>query len=264
MYSVVLATLLTTGADVPQFGHGCHGCSGWSCHGCHGCHGCCGGCYGCSGCCGGGCYGCGGCFGCAGMIMAPPAMGRVATGHAMADDGRNAATVVVQLPRDANLYVEGQLVRLTDGQFTTPVLQPGQNFVYTVKAEAVRGTLVVSEVKEVRVKAGETSRVGFSNLATPAPVLKPEGIASQITVRLPEKAKLYVNDVLSAQTAATRTFVTPTLDADTKYAYTLRAEIDQGGKTVTETKKIVFKAGEAITVDFGTVAAAAGEKAAQR
>src|SRR5262245_2417760 len=65
MYSVVLAAVLTTGANTPEWGHGCFGC-----HGCHGCFGCYGGnafsCYGCGGCFGCyGCYGCyGGCYGC--------------------------------------------------------------------------------------------------------------------------------------------------------------------------------------------------------
>ena len=89
MYSVVLMMALTSGGDVPAWGHGCSGCygccgccggcyggcHGGRMHGCHGCHGCGGGCHGghhrhgCFGC-SGGCYGCmgcsGGCFGCMG------------------------------------------------------------------------------------------------------------------------------------------------------------------------------------------------------
>lgn len=69
MYSIVLATMLTTGMAAPEWRGGCHGCCGgcWGC--CGGCYGCCGGCWGCYGCCGGcwGCYGCcGGCWGCYG------------------------------------------------------------------------------------------------------------------------------------------------------------------------------------------------------
>lgn len=81
MYTIVLAALLTTGNEVPDFGRrgGCHGCYGGCYGGCWGgcyggcwggCYGgCWGGCYG--GCYGGGCYGgcyggCGGCYGCGG------------------------------------------------------------------------------------------------------------------------------------------------------------------------------------------------------
>src|SRR5262249_27284084 len=72
MYSLVLATMLTTGAATPDWRFGCHGCCGGCCGGCWGCcggcWGCCGGCGGCYGCCGGcwgGCYGwSSGCYGC--------------------------------------------------------------------------------------------------------------------------------------------------------------------------------------------------------
>ncbi len=85
MYSLVLATMLTTGTATPSWWFSCHGCEGgchgWfhgGCHGCHGCYGCYGGavtwdpyaagagysavgCFGCYGaaCFGGGSYGTG-------------------------------------------------------------------------------------------------------------------------------------------------------------------------------------------------------------
>jgi uncharacterized protein (TIGR03000 family) len=73
MYSVMMATMLLSGAQTPAWGHGCHGCSGChgypgyacscSCYGCR-CYGCYGGCY-CGGCygCSCSCY-CSGCYGC--------------------------------------------------------------------------------------------------------------------------------------------------------------------------------------------------------
>jgi uncharacterized protein (TIGR03000 family) len=58
MYSIVLATVMTAGAETPNWGW----CRGWGCHGCHSCGWC--GCRGFSGChCGGWC-GCGCWCGC--------------------------------------------------------------------------------------------------------------------------------------------------------------------------------------------------------
>jgi len=87
MYSVILATLLTTGSP-EMLGHHGRSCGGYnafscscSCYGCSGCHGCygCSGCYGyssswcgCSGCWGcSGCSGCWGCHGCWGSYVSP-------------------------------------------------------------------------------------------------------------------------------------------------------------------------------------------------
>ena len=77
MYSVVLMAALSTGGEMPAFGHrgGCCGCYGGCWGGCYGCSGCWGGgCWG-GGCRGwhggcrggwGGCWGCSGCWGCGG------------------------------------------------------------------------------------------------------------------------------------------------------------------------------------------------------
>jgi uncharacterized protein (TIGR03000 family) len=179
---------------------GCHGCWG----GCYGCYGCCGGCYGCYGCCGG-CYGCcGGCYGYAalpayGYAVAPaygyatvPAYGYAAlssgnvvqnegwnqdgtmTAHRYpADGGRTTqkasphqATVVVHLPADANLYVDGQRANLTSKtrSFVTPELQQGEDYYYTVKAEVRRDGVSKEQSQRVFVRAGTVAHVNLDPL----------------------------------------------------------------------------------------------------
>jgi uncharacterized protein (TIGR03000 family) len=106
MYTLVLAALLTTGNQAPDWGcrGGCHGCWG-GCRGCWGgCYGCWGGCYGCwGGCygCGGGCFGCYGCGGCGGMVVAPATVAPVA-----APVGRTAAAPAVQPVQDLRATIE--------------------------------------------------------------------------------------------------------------------------------------------------------------
>src|SRR5947207_4870996 len=148
MYSVVLmAALATGGANAPAcWGHGsgchgCHGCSGcygsygysggWACYGgCYGCWGYSGGCYGA----GYGCYGCHGCYGCYGCYgsnyapvystpipVIPPATSGTPTGPMPAPaDGKKGgearvdptrAKVIVELPAEAKLYIDDQLMK---------------------------------------------------------------------------------------------------------------------------------------------------------
>jgi uncharacterized protein (TIGR03000 family) len=175
MYSLVLMMALTGSAEVPA-GHGCHGCCG-GCHGCHGCrgrHGCCGGGYGCYGCCGGyygccgGCYGCyGGCYGygCCGGMMAAPAAPAAPTAPAKPKEkeASNAApaTILVSLPADAQLTIDGAATNSTSANrvFTTPALNNGSEYYYTLKAQVTRGGKVLSTTRRVAVRAGEASRV---------------------------------------------------------------------------------------------------------
>jgi uncharacterized protein (TIGR03000 family) len=81
-------------------------------------------------------------------------------------------------------------------------------------------------------------------------------VSSRITVKLPPSARLFVNDDPCPLTSDTRSFNTPSLKPDRQYSYTLRAEIDRGGQTFSEIKKVVFESGKPVTVEFrdiGTV-----------
>ncbi len=193
MYSLVLMVALSGGAEAPAFGHGCCGC--YSCCGCHGCHGCCGcfgglfhhchgccGCYsccGCYGCCGYGCcgysccgYGCcgygNGCVGCNGT--AAPAVEKK---EEQKNDNNNnndndqvkakTARVIVSLPADAKLTINGQATKSTSAKrvFESPALEQGKTYSYTFKATVVRDGQTVTAERKIKVKAGERQPVSF-------------------------------------------------------------------------------------------------------
>jgi uncharacterized protein (TIGR03000 family) len=200
MYSLVLMAALTTGGEAPAwfFRHGCHGCHG--CYGgCFGCHGCWGGGWSCGGCYGGGCYGCygggyggcyGGCYGCygggyggwygghapaMGMPMAPSAPPTETVPAPKKEDEKRSSTagpakLIVELPADAKLFVDDQLMKATSAirTFNTPSLSPGQAYYYMLRAEVVRDGQPVQETKRVIVRAGQTVRASFPDLGTVA------------------------------------------------------------------------------------------------
>jgi len=74
------------------------------------------------------------------------------------------ATIVVTLPADARLTVDGNATRATSERrtFTTPVLEFGSDYVYTIRAEVVRDGRSVVETQQVTVRGGETTNVPFS------------------------------------------------------------------------------------------------------
>ena len=190
MYSIVLMMALTTGGESPAWCHGCGGC--WGCGGCYGggcwggkgCYG--GGCYGggyygggCygGGCYGGGCYG-GGCYGggCysngGGVIYTQPATNGGTTTTPPPKKTAiepNAATIVVSLPADAKLSIDNSATRATGATrtFSTPSLEKGKEFRYTLKAEVVRDGQTLSSTKEVTVQAGRETRITLDDM-TPA------------------------------------------------------------------------------------------------
>ncbi len=172
-------------------GWGCHGCSGWGgCHGLglrhrwfggHGCSSACHGCsgtvyYGCSGC-SGACYGCSGMMhGCAVPMMAPAApMAEPIGAPKQGSRATTPAKLVVELPENAKLYVDDQLMKVSSPSktFNTPALQPGQTYYYILRAEVVRDGKTLQETQRILVQAGQTVNAKFSDLerslaATPA------------------------------------------------------------------------------------------------
>src|SRR5262245_39154683 len=137
------------------------GCSGGSCGG--------GGCYG--GSCGGG-YAGGGYYGGhgGGYAMGGAAMGCPGGGCGLTTGGPTAtataalnqpAQMLVTLPADANLTIDGYVTKSTSSQrlFTTPALEVGKSFTYTLKATVERDGKPETLTRTVKVRGGEQTRV---------------------------------------------------------------------------------------------------------
>ena len=71
-----------------------------------------------------------------------------------------------------------------------------------------------------------------------------------VLVRLPADARLYANQVLTAPGSAERQFVTPELEPGRDYHYVLRTEVSRDGRTVSEARRVVVRAGERLRVEF--------------
>ena len=181
MYSAILMMALATGGQTADRHGGCCGYCGGCCGYSSYC-GCCGygwGGYSCGGCWGGyscGGYGCGGCGG-----YAYGGYGYSGWGYASSSAyssgsyvaaNQAPATLIVSLPADAKLTIDDAATTSTSAQrvFVTPNLPTGQQFHYTLKAEAMVDGKPIAFSEVVTVKAGESTRVTL----TP-----PGGVASR-------------------------------------------------------------------------------------
>ena len=221
MYSVVLATMLTAGGSAPDW-HGCWGCSG-SCSGCWGnafsscrCWGGCFGCWGCNGC--RGCFGCWGCNGCRGCNGCAGCAGCYGSSFY----GCNGC---------AGCACNGS------GCWGCAGSAGYGNGCWGCAGGACNGGAV-------------------NPAPAPAPAPKPvekkkvEATPAHITVHLPADAKLSVDGVECPLVSDTRAFDTPRLQPGQQFYYTVKAEIVREGKTVSESKRVIFEAGAKIDVEF--------------
>jgi uncharacterized protein (TIGR03000 family) len=73
---------------------------------------------------------------------------------------------------------------------------------------------------------------------------------ARVIVQLPADARLYVDDQPIRATSENQAFNTPRLERGQTYYYEVRAEAVRGGKTVVESKRVLVRAGQAVTVSF--------------
>lgn len=89
--------------------------------------------------------------------------------------------------------------------------------------------------------------------AAPPAVPSPSDSAV-LDVHVPTQAKVYVNGLPTTSTGAQRRYVSNNLERGYSYSYELRAEVEQNGEIVTETKTVKLQAGQSaqLTFDFNT------------
>ena len=77
--------------------------------------------------------------------------------------GEAPATIMVRLPGDARLTIDGASTSSTQEMrtFISPPLQPGKEYQYTLRAEVTRDGKKVERTREVTVRAGQQSQVTF-------------------------------------------------------------------------------------------------------
>jgi uncharacterized protein (TIGR03000 family) len=76
------------------------------------------------------------------------------------------ANVLVELPADARLFVDGQAMKSTSARrsFITPPLEQGQAYYYDLRAEAVRDGQTVRISRRVVVRPGQSVNLSFPEL----------------------------------------------------------------------------------------------------
>ena len=79
-------------------------------------------------------------------------------------------------------------------------------------------------------------------VSTPAP--------AHVVVKLPDDARLMIDDTACPLTSARREFNTPDLNPGQAYYYTLKAEVVRDGRTKADSRRVVVEAGRTTQVEF--------------
>jgi uncharacterized protein (TIGR03000 family) len=228
MYSIVLmAALAANGPDAASWGHRAY--RGTSCYGCAGCYGC-NGCYG-SGW-GAGCHGFNyGVYGCYGVV---------AYGQYGGDSYHNYCSCFGQYGGTACyggcygscLGCYGHYAGCYGGCYGQPIWY-GPNVPYHPSGNPMAAP--PEKLKD----------------APPPPAAKPMGGgAAKVIFDVPEGSTLFVEEQPIKGQSATRQFSTPELVPGQTYYYTVRVDTTRDGKPVSETRRVLVRAGDLVRESF--------------
>jgi len=154
--------------------------------------------------------------------------------------------LAVNVPEDAKIYVNGQATTSTGSsrQYVSRDLQSGFNYTYEVRAEVVRDGRTVEQVKKIDLRAGETANLAFDFPTN-------DSAETSLTVHVPADAKVYLAGNATKTGGETRVFRTTGLSGNKTWeGYTIRVELERGGRTLTKEETITLKAGQSQELSF--------------
>jgi uncharacterized protein (TIGR03000 family) len=79
---------------------------------------------------------------------------------------------------------------------------------------------------------------------------------AHLRLLVPDGAQVWIEDAETSQTGPVRYFHSPSLSPDKEYAYHLKAQWQQDGRTVSRERDVTVHVGDRITVDFNRLAQA--------
>ncbi len=296
MFSVILATALSTTATSTQQWGGCWGqsyCQGYvSCGCCGGCGGCygsqCSGCWGCRGygcqgyygcqCSGWGCQGgygcqCSGGWGCQGGYGA----GWGCQGGCVGGWGYGNLT-----PQAAYASYGVNPPYLAYSAYGSQIYQGcvgggagcyGCYGGWSCYGSPISGTSTVPAPKVVvpseqapappKEKDMKDDKKPAGKNPLDLGVENRIGNRATIVVVVPEEAKVFIDGMQMKSTKARRVFQTPVLQEGETYFYDIRVDMVRDGKTVSETRRVVINPGQRVAANFDAIAADPARAVAQ-
>jgi uncharacterized protein (TIGR03000 family) len=270
MYSLVLLTALSTGADVTPAPAaapaviapvvtGCSGCCGYSmaygCYGssCSGCNGFCNGTYSAWSCHGGmfaGMFGNGGlfahhhhhCHGCCGGYSSGCCGGYACCGGCGGYSGMGSTwgPPIGMPPYTLQGYNQGGMYGWGPPVIYGNVTNPNPP---------------TTPVPTPPIPSSDTKPTTDPNKG----VEKKSGAGATLKFQLPGDTKLYIDGRLIPVTGAERTFTTPPLEAGMKYFYDVKAELTVNGSPIVEERRVIVESGASISESFAKLFAATAE-----
>jgi uncharacterized protein (TIGR03000 family) len=166
---------------------------------------------------------------------------------------RSASTILaVTVPEEARVYVNGMLTKTPGSRrrYISRGLTAGLQYTYEIRAELERDGRTLTDTRVVRARGGETTSVAFDFTAASSQ-LAAAPVATTLTLRVPENARVNLAGNETASSGAVRQFTTTQLKRGEKWDnYRIVVTVDRDGRQLRRERTISLAGGDSREVQF--------------
>jgi uncharacterized protein (TIGR03000 family) len=169
--------------------------------------------------------------------VAPPA------NHAVASANRKVASLVVQVPEQAVVYLGNFQSKGTGKKrrYVRKNLQPGQIVTYQVRAEIMLHGKKIQKTKQVDLRAGAVANLEFDFI----------DVVTSLTLRVPPDASVYLANSEKQGTGTVRKFTSTKLAIGRQVLdFPIRVSVERNGRLISKVQRISLTSGESRTLSF--------------
>lgn len=163
-------------------------------------------------------------------------------------------SIKVILPEDAKVFVNDVQTTSTGDErsYVSRGLRTGMTYSYKIRVEYKQDGRTVSENKLVKLSAGETVSLSFGQgKDAVAETQADEPVETEVKVRVPEDARVFLSGSPTKQTGTLRTYSSTQLAVGQQWGdYTVRVELDRDGQTLVREKKLTVEGGGSYELAF--------------
>lgn len=159
---------------------------------------------------------------------------------------RNAAELIVSLPADAKVYVNGNETRIggSHRRYMSTGLIPGRSYHYEVQAVVERGGRRTVLTKSTKLTAGSSAKISFEFAET-------EQTDTVLTLYVPAEANVRLGGTQTEKTGSKRVFTTRRLETGNAWDdYRVRVTVNRDGQKISKEKAITLRGGEVHQLRF--------------
>ena len=167
---------------------------------------------------------------------------------------RDAGGLTVSVPADAKVFVNDKPTTSTGTvrEYISRGLEPGLQYSYQVRVEAMRDGQLVTDTKTVSLQAGRMHRINFD-------FAREQSVETVLNLNVPADAKVTLAGSATSSTGNEREYKTTTLAPGQTWSnYDIVVTVERDGQTLTKQQTIDLVGGKStsLTFDFDSASVA--------